>query len=252
MNTERTPGFWSVIPATVMFDTDLRPNEKLLYGIISAMANQKGYCYTTNATLGKWLDANPDTVSRWVGHLARQGHIIVLIDSDGGNADRRKIYLSVRCEAPDEKGGPGQKVDTSPGQKAGTRPGQKVEENNINNTIPPISPTGDGDGLFEKFWQAYPRKVNKKAARKAFDRLHPTEEQVEAWIRCFQRQAMELEAQKSGKDWLQYFPHASTWLNGERWTDGQQGQYPPTPPGGGSRPQLRTIIVDGEEVVVCD
>lgn len=252
MSNERTPGFWSVIPATVMFDTELRANEKLLYGIISAMANQKGYCYTTNATLGKWLDANPDTVSKWVRHLSRRGHITVHIDPEGDNADRRRIYLSVRCDIPEEPGGPGQKADTPPGQKCGTRPGQKVEENIINNTIPPISPTGDGAELFDKFWAAYPRKVNKKAARRAFDRLHPTAEQVDAWIRAFQRQARELEAQKAGRDWLPYFPHASTWLNGERWTDGQQGPEPPAPPGGGHRPQLRTVIMDGEEVVVSD
>lgn len=143
------PGFWSVIPAAVMFDKSLRPNEKLLYGIISAMANRKGYCYTTNATLGRWMDASPDTVSKWVGHLAKRGFVTVQIDSAGENADRRKIYLNVPSpeEGPEEKReGPRERGDTPPGQKSETPPGQKAQENTINHTIPPISPKGDGGG----------------------------------------------------------------------------------------------------------
>ncbi len=42
---------------------------------------------------------------------------------------------------------------------------------------------------------------------------------MEDWIGAVRGQARALEARKHGRDWLAYFPHAGTWLNGERWTD---------------------------------
>jgi hypothetical protein len=68
--------------------------------------------------------------------------------------------------------------------------------------------------MFDEFWALYPRKVAKAVARKAFARL--TEQQ-------------QLDACKAIDDhivyWkvkeveLEFIPHPSTWLNGERWED---------------------------------
>ena len=41
------PGYFSVIPANVMYDVELCPNAKLLYGEITALCNKKGYCWAT-------------------------------------------------------------------------------------------------------------------------------------------------------------------------------------------------------------
>lgn len=65
-------------------------------------------------------------------------------------------------------------------------------------------------GDFEAFWRAYPRKTGKGAARKAFEnatRKGVTLDQLIAAVGLIRA------------DDLQFVPHASTWLNQERWND---------------------------------
>ncbi len=42
------PAFWAVLPAAVRYDEELPPNAKLLYAEISALTDQRGYCYASN------------------------------------------------------------------------------------------------------------------------------------------------------------------------------------------------------------
>lgn len=70
------------------------------------------------------------------------------------------------------------------------------------------------DMAFEAFWAAYPKKVGKKDARKAFAKIARSE-----WDKLVPA----VEAQKKSKQWLkddgQYIPNPSTWLNQGRWED---------------------------------
>ncbi|KKM17431.1 hypothetical protein LCGC14_1675860 [marine sediment metagenome] len=64
---------------------------------------------------------------------------------------------------------------------------------------------------FDKFWSAYPRKVSKVAARRAWSSVEASLETVlEA-----------LEVQKPQWKDPQFIPHPATWLNGQRWEDEQ-------------------------------
>ena len=53
MNEENKIGYYAVIPATILFDKELKPNEKLLYAVITALSNKEGYCYASNTYLGE-------------------------------------------------------------------------------------------------------------------------------------------------------------------------------------------------------
>ena len=76
---------------------------------------------------------------------------------------------------------------------------------------------------FDQFYEAYPRHVGKKAARKAWDgaKDRPSLEAI----------LLAIAAQKKSHDWTkdggQYIPHPSTWLNQGRWSD-QPTQRQPT------------------------
>lgn len=76
----------------------------------------------------------------------------------------------------------------------------------------PASPP-PGGGAFDRFWSAYPRKIGKLSAKRAFDKVKvPVETLVSA-----------IERQKCSDQWLtengRFIPHPATWLNQGRWED---------------------------------
>ena len=66
--------------------------------------------------------------------------------------------------------------------------------------------------MFDKYWEQYPKKVGKANAKKSFTKINPDDE-------LFNKIMASLEHQKTTWTELKFIPHASTWLNGERWND---------------------------------
>ena len=48
MEKQIQKNFYAIIPAFVRYDKDLQPNAKLLYGEITALTNEKGFCWAEN------------------------------------------------------------------------------------------------------------------------------------------------------------------------------------------------------------
>lgn len=96
------------------------------------------------------------------------------------------------------------------------------------------------DPLFDRFWQAYPRKVGKPKAQKAFANLRVTEETLGQMLTAIRQQTKALGWEDKSK-W-KYIPHPTTWLNQRRWEDEVVGsdQQPDTAdPGSGCCTVLR-------------
>ena len=86
-------GYFAVIPATVLFNNELKPNEKLLYALITALSNKEGYCYASNKYLGEKLNVDPQTVSRWIGNLRKYNYLVIdIIRNEKQEVIQRKIY----------------------------------------------------------------------------------------------------------------------------------------------------------------
>lgn len=68
--------------------------------------------------------------------------------------------------------------------------------------------------LFDIFWKDYPRKVSKKSAKKIFMKY---KNEVMYKIITGARKFAFYHKEKGTS--LDYIPHPSTWLNGERWED---------------------------------
>ena len=70
--------------------------------------------------------------------------------------------------------------------------------------------------LFDRFWSVYPRKVGKREAEDAWKKIGPDEALFHVIVQSLDR----------AKHWwsinrteTKHIPHASTWLNGQRWND---------------------------------
>ncbi len=75
----------------------------------------------------------------------------------------------------------------------------------------PAEPAG-----FDEFWSAYPRKVAKGAALKAWAKAKPDEPLQQQILAAIGRA-------RDGPDWRKdggaFIPHPATWLNAQRWLD---------------------------------
>lgn len=75
---------------------------------------------------------------------------------------------------------------------------------------------------FDEFWKAYPKKVGKGAAKKAWNKIKPTKDTLEKILSA-------IESQKHSDQWLkdngQFIPYPATWLNQERWEDEEDSCY---------------------------
>lgn len=67
---------------------------------------------------------------------------------------------------------------------------------------------------FEAFWSLYPRRVSKKDAQAAWDKLTP--EQKFAAVESLPIHVRYWHISGTGGEFL---PYPATWLRGERWTD---------------------------------
>ena len=93
MSEENKIGYYAVIPSTILFNNDLKPNEKLLYAVITVLSNKESYCYASNAYLGKLFNVIPHTISIWVSNLKNKGFLYVdIITDEKGEVIQRRIY----------------------------------------------------------------------------------------------------------------------------------------------------------------
>ena len=119
-------GYYSVIPATVLYNKELKANEKLLYAIITSLACKEGYCFASNNYFAKELGVHPKTVSSWISDLRDKDFIKVdLIRNENKQIIQRKIYIN-DVSYPLNNGYQYQ-------SKNGQAIHPKVEDNNIRN-----------------------------------------------------------------------------------------------------------------------
>ena len=72
---EQQKSYYAIIPANVRYDKDLAPNAKLLYGEITALCNEKGYCWASNQYFAELYGVSVLSVKRWVNSLVTKGYV---------------------------------------------------------------------------------------------------------------------------------------------------------------------------------
>lgn len=88
--------YYAIIPANVRYDEDLTPNAKLLYGEITALCNEKGYCWASNDYFAELYKTSTRTISRWIKQLISKGYIIsnLIYRKGTKEVEQRHLYIS--------------------------------------------------------------------------------------------------------------------------------------------------------------
>lgn len=143
----------------------------------------------------------------------------------------KALALYANCDVPqnhNETVRPSQKAtDNTKVKQESLLPPIVPQEDKPKPTPAPKPPKKDYDyRLFDIFWQAYPRKTAKDAARKAWVKLNPNEKLFEKIMDGLNRS---VQFDRGFRD-PQYTPHPATWLNGKRWEDKFELPNPTTAP----------------------
>ena len=137
--------YYAIIPANVRYDPDLPPNAKLLYGEITALCNEKGFCWASNRYFAELYGVSIRSVKGWIDILSQKGYIQT-------NLTYQQHSKEIECRIITIAGG--EKIFTTPGknfhypgEKIFTTPGEKIFTHNntsMNNT------SLKGDAKFQK------------------------------------------------------------------------------------------------------
>ncbi|WP_157151577.1 helix-turn-helix domain-containing protein [Brachyspira sp. SAP_772] len=92
MNNKKN--YYAIIPANVRYDKRLSPLTRLIYGEITALTNEKGYCFATNAYFANLYSMSNVSISRCISELKEHNYIRVVYDIKEKNVDKRKIYIN--------------------------------------------------------------------------------------------------------------------------------------------------------------
>lgn len=121
-------GYYSIIPSKILYNKELKANEKLLYAMITSLACKEGYCFATNNYFAEELGVHPKTVSSWISDLRDKNFVKVeIIRNENRQIIKRKIYIN---DVPYPLNN-GYMYQSKNGQVIH----QKVEGNNIKNNI---------------------------------------------------------------------------------------------------------------------
>ena len=165
------------------------PLQKFLLITLADYVNEDFECWPSNRTLAEATSMHVNSVNRNARALIESEHLILV--SQGGFGKKSSRYR-FNIEA-----------------------GEVLE-------VPVVVKIESNEGLerFDEFWSAYPKKVSKPAAKKAFRRADG-DNNIEAIVKCLKKlngysgEWTKMREQGRG----QYIPNPATWLNNEKWLD---------------------------------
>lgn len=232
---ENSKSYYAIIPANVRYDKDLSANAKLLYGEITALCNEKGYCWATNAYFADLYCVDRSTINRWLQQLVKKRYINSLLIYKEGSKEVQERHLSIantpickNADTPMQKcdEGIGKNADTPMRKNADTPLCKNARDNitlinntNINNTFnkKDMSKTEKLEQEFESLWKRYPRKIGKAKAMQSYKKARKTSktsyEKIEQGLYRYIDYINDREIDE------QFIMHGSTWFNQAKWED---------------------------------
>lgn len=129
--------YYAIIPANVRYDEELTPNAKLLYGEITALCNEKGYCWASNGYFSDLYKVSKKSISNWINQLIDKKYILsqIIYKENSKEVLERRLYIYNPIEKNFHRYGT--KIKGGIEEKFYTPIEEKVKDNNtsFNNTI---------------------------------------------------------------------------------------------------------------------
>ena len=88
-------GYYAIIPANIRYDNDIPANAKLFYAEITALCNEKGYCWANNDYFAELYDVSDRTVGRWISILCKKNYIVTEYKYKAGTKEILKRYIKL-------------------------------------------------------------------------------------------------------------------------------------------------------------
>lgn len=208
MEKQIQKNFYAIIPAFVRYDKDLQPNAKLLYGEITALSNEKGFCWAENEYFANLYNVSKTSISKWISSLIKKQYITSEIVYKQGTKEIEHRYLRI--------------VGGGIEEKLNTPIEEKLKDNNTsnNNTLKEINKESFSEEdlalWFSKVYEIYPRKVSKVKAKEMFERKLRGLDKETAYkkaIAIYRMLERQVEVWESEKRETSYLPYPASWLN---------------------------------------
>ena len=167
MEEQINKSYYAIIPAPVRYDKELLPNAKLLYGEITALCNEKGFCWANNEYFSQLYGVSEVSISKWVNALIKKNYIASEIKYEDGKTHR---HLTIVYDGLKEK--------------FNTPLKEKFKHNNTSNNITKnikenyikescdetlAFTVEDLELWFNKTYEIYPRKISKVQAKITYE-----------------------------------------------------------------------------------
>jgi hypothetical protein len=196
------------------------PLRKLVLIKLADNANDQGECWPSYQHIADQCEIGRSTVKLHIRELEKAGFLRREYRRKGELNQSNVFHLSLDGGSNPAPGGgspdnpPG--AGDNPGGGAGAAPRTSHSYEPVKEPKTLCTSEVELAEAFEVFWKLYPNKKSKKDARKAWEKLKPSAELRQTLMTA-------LGSHRLSRDWTkddgQYVPMASTWLNGERWTD---------------------------------
>ena len=97
-STQRS--YYAILPANVRYDKNITPNAKLLYAEITALCNDKGYCWAGNAYFAELYGVTKTSISNWISSLQKNGYIDVQLIYKENSKEIQSRHISIANNIP--------------------------------------------------------------------------------------------------------------------------------------------------------
>lgn len=121
--------YYAIIPANVRYDRDLIPSAKLLYGEITALCNEKGFCWAKTQYFQDLYGVSRVSIQKWLKSLETNGYISrEVIYKENSKEVAKRIIRIINTPYKEKLATPLTKVNSPRKEKL-------TENNTSNNTI---------------------------------------------------------------------------------------------------------------------